>query len=119
MRNILPVCVVGTAIALAVLLAGCSGSFCVGSGCSISGDDVAKEAGKQLDKTLQAHGRPPLPPVTCPHDLDKKKGATTRCFAKGDFGGGQTGTLGITATVTRIHNDTAELHFETDKRLKK
>ena len=119
MRHILAVCVAGAVFALAVLLTGCSGSFCVGSGCSVSGDDVAKEAEKQLDKTLKAHGRPPLPSVTCRHDLDKKKGASTRCFAKGDFGRGQTGTLGITATVTKVHDDTAELHFETDERLKK
>jgi hypothetical protein len=105
------------AVVSALSLGGCSNSFCVGSGCTLSKEQVAKAAEKQLDKSLQSRGVPALPPVTCPDDLDKKVDATTRCYAKGSFGGSRTGTLGITVTVTSVHGSNANLHFVTDRRI--
>lgn len=96
-------------IAAAVALGGCSESFCVGSGCSISGDTVAHKADVAFAKKP---GLPPLPPVTCPDSLDKKVGATTHCFAKGKFNG-KTKTLGITAKVTSKHGSHYGLDFQT------
>jgi hypothetical protein len=105
---IVGVAVVGT-IAFAVVLGGCSESFCAGSGCSISGDTVAKKADTAF---ANKPGLPPLPPVTCPDSLDNKVGATTHCFAKGKFNG-KTKTLGITAKMTSKHGSSYHLDFQT------
>lgn len=98
--------------ALAIALSGCSA--CVGSGCTTSGKDLAKEAQTQFNKVAEARGRPPLPPITCPHDIKNETGATTRCFAKGNFGGGLNGTLAITVTVTSVTGSTVNFHFDSD-----
>jgi Domain of unknown function (DUF4333) len=109
MKGIIGVCAVAGAVALAAVLGGCSESFCVGSGCSISGETVAKKADTAF---ANKPGLPPLPPVTCPDSLDDKVGATTHCFAKGKFNG-KTKTLGITAKVTSKHGDNYHLDFQT------
>jgi uncharacterized protein DUF4333 len=109
MKGIIVASVVAGAVALAVVLGGCSESFCAGSGCSISGDTVAHKADEAFAKK---QGLPPLPPVTCPDDLDNKVGATTHCFAKGKFNG-TTKTLGITAKVTSKHGSSYHLDFQT------
>jgi hypothetical protein len=109
MKGIIGGCLVVGAVALAVVLGGCSKSFCVGSGCTISGDTVAKKADQAF---ANKPGLPPLPPVTCPDDLDNKVGATTHCFAKGKFNG-KTRTLGITAKMTSKHGDSYHLDFQT------
>jgi Domain of unknown function (DUF4333) len=102
------------AMLLAFALNGCEVSFSTGGDNTLSKEDVASKAREQLDKKFTAQGLPPLPPVTCDDDLEEKVGATTHCEAKGDFGK-LTGTLGITATVTSVDGDNAEVHFETDK----
>ena len=102
------------AMLLAFALNGCSGSVNIGGDNSISKEDVASKARAQLSKKLTSQGLPSLPPVTCDDDLEEKVGATTHCEAKGDFGK-LTGTLGITASVTSVKGDKAQLHFETDK----
>jgi len=107
-----------TAAALAALLGACSASFSTGGSEKLSAEEVAKEAKKQLDPVVEKQGHPPLPAVTCPHDLDKKKGASMRCEANGSFGDSLEGTLGITATVSSVHGDTADLRFVTDKKVR-
>lgn len=109
MKGIITGCMLAAAVAVAVVLGGCSESFCVGSGCSISGDTVAHKADEAFAKKP---GLPPLPPVTCPDSLDKKVGATTHCFAKGKFNG-KTKTLGITAKVTSKNGSHYGLDFQT------
>jgi hypothetical protein len=109
MKGIITGCVVAGAVASAIVLGGCSESFCAGSGCSISGDTVAHKADEAFAKKP---GLPPLPPVTCPDSLDNKVGATTHCFAKGKFNG-KTKTLGITAKMTSKHGSEYHLDFQT------
>jgi hypothetical protein len=103
------------AAAAAIAISGCS--VCVGSGCSTSGSDLAGIVRSRFNKSLQAQGKPALPPVTCPHDIKNTVGATTRCFAKGNFGAGQTGTLGITVTVTSVNGSTVNFDFKADQQL--
>jgi hypothetical protein len=106
--------VIAGAMLLAFAVNGCSASVHYGSSNTISKEDVANKAKTQLDKSFASKGLPPLPPVTCDNDLERKVGATTQCEAKGDFGK-LTGTLGITASVTSVNGNHTELHFETDK----
>jgi hypothetical protein len=113
MKGFIVVCVAVPAVAVAIVLGGCSKSFCVGSGCSISGDTVAQKAQTALQKTAQRNGLHALPPVTCPDSLDLKTGATTQCTATGNFGNGKTQTLGITAKVTSVHGQKYSLDFHT------
>ena len=107
MEGIIAGCAVAGAMALAVVLGGCSESVCVGSGCSISADTVAEKANAAYAKKL-----PELPPVSCPSDLDLKKGATEHCTATGKFNGRQR-TLGITAKVASVHGQKYDLDFDT------
>jgi hypothetical protein len=113
MKGIIVACVAVPAVAAAIVLGGCSKSFCVGSGCSISGDTVAQKAQTALQKTAHSHGLKTFPPVTCPDSLDTKTGATTHCTSTGNFGNGKTQTLGITAKVTSVHGQQYSLHFQT------
>jgi hypothetical protein len=108
MKGIITGCALAGVISLAVVLGGCSESFCVGSGCSISGDTVAKKAEAAFAKKP---GLPPLPPVKCP-DLDNKVDATVHCTATGKFNG-KTRTLGITAKVTSKQGNHYHLDFQT------
>ena len=109
MKGIITGCLMAGAVASAVVLGGCSESFCVGSGCSISGDTVAHKADVAF---ANKPGLPPLPPVTCPDSLDNKIGATTHCTATGKFNGKKK-TLGITAKVTSKHGKSYHPDFQT------
>ena len=51
--------------------------------------------------------------------MDLKAGETTRCYAKGSFGDGLEGTLGITVTIRSVDGSTANLHFVTDENVKR
>jgi hypothetical protein len=113
MKGIIVACIAVPVVAAAIVLGGCSKSFCVGSGCSISGDTVAQKAQTALQKTAHSHGLKTFPPVTCPNSLDLKKGATEHCTANGNFGNGKSQTLGITATVTSVHGQKYNLDFQT------
>jgi hypothetical protein len=81
---------------------------------TVSSDEVAKQAQSQFDKIAQNAGQKTFPKITCPDDLDAKKGAKTRCSAKGNDG-----TLGITVTVASVKDDKAQLNFKGDSKLKK
>ena len=65
-----------------------------------------------VTESLTTRQRPPLPPVTCPHSLDNKVGATTRCTATRKFNG-KTKTLGITAKTTSKHGSSYHLDYQT------
>ena len=108
MKGTIGICATAGTIALAVVFGGCSESFCAGSGCTISGEVVAKKAEEAFGKKP---GLPPLPPVKCP-DLDNKVGATVHCTATGKFNG-KTKTLGITAKMTSKHGSHYNLDFQT------
>lgn len=77
-------------------------------------DEVAKQAQSQFDKIARNAGQKKFPKITCPKDLDAKKGAKTRCSAKGTDG-----TLGISVTVASTKDDRARLNFEGDSKLHK
>ena len=95
----------------AVALAGCDGSFCVGDGCTLPGDDVAKEAQTSLNPVIQKQTGQDLPPVTCPGDIDNEVGATMHCTSTGEFGGKEK-TLGIDVEVKSIDEDTETTNFD-------
>ena len=101
-----------SAVAAAVLASdGCSASISTG-GDTVSKEEVAKEAQAKFDAIARSKGQAKFPPITCPSDLDAKKGASERCSATGDDG-----TLGITVTVTGVDGGTAHLHFQGDSQL--
>jgi Domain of unknown function (DUF4333) len=92
----------------------CLLAACGSSGTSkISKDDLSKEAQSKFDAIAKSRGAK-FPPIKCPKDLDNKKGAKTRCTAKGTDG-----TLGITATVVHVDGDKAQLSFKADSALTK
>jgi hypothetical protein len=99
--------------ALAAALGGCS--FCVGTGCTTDGANLAHEVQQQLGKVVLQRGLPPLPPVTCPHSIKNQTGATTTCYAKGNLGGGERGIIPIKVTVTGVAGSIVNLHFVTGK----
>ncbi len=96
-----------TAIATSVFLAACGTA-------KVSSDEVAKQAQTQFDQIAQKAGQKKFPTIKCPDDLEAKKGAKTRCTAKGNDG-----TLGITVTVASVKGDKARLNFQGDSALKK
>lgn len=81
---------------------------------TVSKDEVAKQAQTQFNQIAQKAGQKTFPKIKCPDDLDAKKGAKTRCSAKGTDG-----TLGITVTVTSVKSNKAQLNFKGDSALKK
>ncbi len=104
-------CAAAATVVAAIVLAGCGGSFCVGSGCSLSGDDVAKEAQTSLNPVIQKQAGQDLPPVDCPGDIDNEVGATMHCTSTGEFGGKEQ-TLGIDVEVKSIDEDTETTNFD-------
>jgi PBP1b-binding outer membrane lipoprotein LpoB len=105
MRTLLVSAVAGAAL----LTAGCSAST---GDKTVDKSEVAKQAQVQFDRIARQRGATKFPTIKCPKDLKAKKGATTRCSAKGTDG-----TLGITVTVTSVKNDKAQLHFKGDSAL--
>jgi hypothetical protein len=97
------------AIAMTIGLAACGSSSN-----TIKKDEVAKRVQGEFDKIAQARGRKNFPKITCPDDLEAKKGASTRCSATGPDG-----TLGITVTVTELKDGNAHLGFKGDNHITK
>jgi hypothetical protein len=87
---------------------------CGSSSSTIKKNDVAKKVQAEFDKIAQARGQKNFPKITCPKDLDAKKGATTRCSATAPDG-----TLGITVTVNGTKDGNAQLGFKADDQLTK
>jgi hypothetical protein len=100
--------------ALAALVALAVGLSACGGPATLSKEDVAKEAQAQLDAVAQENGQESFPKITCPDDLKAEKGATTRCTAATPDG-----ELGITAEVTDVKDDKAQLHFQADDQITK
>ena len=82
-----------------LLAAGC------GAG-TVAKGDVAKAVADQVQS--QAGSRPH---VRCPEDLEAKVGATTRCTLTLQ---GVDGEYGVTATVTKVHDDQANFDIRVD-----
>ncbi|MEV0491716.1 DUF4333 domain-containing protein [Streptomyces atratus] len=97
-----------SAVAVGVLLVGCSGSVSAGtSKPQLSADKLAASVAEKLATTT---GRP-KPDITCPEDLVGKVGETTRCTLTANDGS----TLGVTVTVTSVDGDQIQYDFEADK----
>jgi Domain of unknown function (DUF4333) len=101
--------VIAAACAAAVLAGGCSAST---GDPKVDKAEVAKQAQLQFNRIARQRGASKFPKITCPKDLKAKKGAETRCSAKGTDG-----TLGITVTVTSVKDKKAHLHFKGDSAL--
>ncbi|MEV7105276.1 DUF4333 domain-containing protein [Streptomyces atroolivaceus] len=97
-----------SAVAVGVLLAGCSAPVSAGkTGPELSSDELAASL---ADKLASTTGRP-KPDITCPEDLAGKVGAETRCTLTADDGS----TLGVPATVTSVDGEQIHYDFEADE----
>lgn len=92
-----------SAVAVGVLLAGCSASVSVGnSEPKLSADKLATTVSEKLAAAMDR----PEPDITCPEDLLGKVGTTTRCTLTADDGA----TLGVTVTVSSV--DGSHINFD-------
>lgn len=97
-----------SAIAVGVVLVGCSASVDVGtSEPELSADDLATAVSEQLARTT---GRPE-PDISCPEDLAGKIGTTTRCTLTADDGS----TLGVSVEVTSVDGDRINFDIAADE----
>ncbi len=99
-----------SAVAVSMLVGGCSASVEVGSGSTpkLSAD---KLSGLLADKLASATDRP-KPHIACPEDLAGKTGTTTRCKLTADDGS----TLGITVTVTSVEDGQVNFDYKADNK---
>lgn len=81
---------------------------------NVSKGDIEKKTQAFFDDLAQKNGQASFPKITCPKDLEAKKGSSERCVAKGNDG-----TLGITVTVTEVKDGKASLSFKADDQLTK
>ncbi|WP_203183262.1 DUF4333 domain-containing protein [Streptomyces pratensis] len=96
------------AVAVGVLLTGCSASVSAGkSDPELSSDKPATSLAAKLAATT---GRP-KPDITCPEDLAGKAGTETRCTLTADDGS----TLGVTVTVTSVDGRQIHHDFQADQ----
>jgi hypothetical protein len=96
-----------SAVAVGVLLVGCSGSVTVGTSTpKMSSDRLATILAEKLAATTGQ----PKPDITCPEDLTGKVGTTTRCTLTADDGS----TLGVAVKVTSVDGDQINFDFEAD-----
>jgi hypothetical protein len=79
---------------------------------TIDKKDVQKKTQAFFDGVAKQNGQASFPKISCPDDLEAKKGKSTRCKAKGTDG-----TLGITVTVTDVKGSDATLRFKGDDKL--
>src|SRR3954447_17711038 len=96
-----------TAVAVGVLLVGCSASV------KVEKDTPKLSAGKlasTVSEKLAAQTGRPKPKITCPEDLAGKVGTTTRCTLTADDGS----TLGVTVTVTSVKGGQINFDFKAD-----
>ncbi len=101
LSRLVPLSVAGPALALAA---------CGGPG-HIEKDKLARQVQVELGKSVGQKA----PRATCPHDLEAKVGATTRCHM--DFPGGK--RLAITVRVTSVKGDKAHYSIVAHKKLTK
>src|ERR1700742_1308119 len=86
---------------------------CAGCGTkTVSKDDIEKQVQSYFDNIAKQNGQASFPKITCPDDLEAKKGKSERCSAKQGKD-----TLGITVTVTDVKGDKASLSFKADDKL--
>jgi len=78
----------------------------------VSKDDIEKQVQAYFDNLAKQNGQASFPKITCPDDLEAKKGKSERCSAKQGKD-----TLGITVTVTGVNGDKASLSFKADNAL--
>lgn len=99
-----------SAVAVSVLLAGCSASV------KVEKDTPKLSAGKlaaTVSEKLAAQTGQPKPEITCPEDLVGTVGATTRCTLTGTDGR----TLGVTITVSSVRNGQINFDFKADDKV--
>lgn len=94
------------AVAVGVLLVGCSASVSVGSTPTMSTDTLETTLAEKLAATTGQ----PEPDITCPEDLAGKVGTTTRCKLTADDGS----TLGVSVKVTSVDGDQINFDFQAD-----
>jgi len=97
-----------SAVAVGMLLGGCSASVEVGSG-SPPKLSAEKLSGLLADKLASTTGRP-KPHITCPEDLAGEIGTTTRCELTADDGS----TLGVSVTVTSVKDGQINFDYKAD-----
>ncbi|MES9524965.1 DUF4333 domain-containing protein [Streptomyces capoamus] len=96
-----------SAVAVGVLLGGCSGSVTVEkSKPTVSADKLAAT----VSERLAAQTGRPKPRITCPEDLAGKVGTTTRCTLTAADGS----TLGVTVTVTSVEGKQVDFGIKAD-----
>lgn len=96
-----------SAVAVGVLLVGCSSSVNVEkSGPKLSADKLATT----VSEKLAAETGQPKPDITCPEDLVGKVGNTTRCTLTADDGS----TLGVSVTVSSVDGDQINFDIQAD-----
>ncbi|MFD6276267.1 DUF4333 domain-containing protein [Streptomyces sp. NPDC060209] len=97
-----------SAVAVGVLLAGCSASVSAGkTDPKLSSDKLADSL---ADKLAATTGQP-KPDITCPEDLAGKVGTETRCTLTADDGS----TLGVSVTVTSVDGEQIHYDFKADE----
>ncbi|WP_329111947.1 DUF4333 domain-containing protein [Streptomyces sp. NBC_01353] len=96
-----------SAVAVGVLLVGCSGSVSVGN--SEQKLSKAKLATTVAEKLAATTGQP-TPDVACPEDLVGKVGNTTRCTLTAGDGS----TLGVSVTVSSVVGDQINFDIKAD-----
>lgn len=84
---------------LVVGLAGCGTA-------TVPAKTVAGSAADALQKQVGTR-----PDITCPHDLEAKVGATTRCTLTAE---GLDGSYGVTVRVTSVKNGKANFDVQVD-----
>ena len=96
-----------SAVAVGVLLVGCSASVSAGkSEPKISKDKLATMVAEKLAATTGQ----PKPDITCPEDLAGKVGTTTRCTLTASDGS----TLGVTVKVSSVDGDNINFDIKAD-----
>lgn len=92
--------------AACVLLAGCSGSFHVGSTPKLPANELSGTVAEKLAATTGQ----PEPDVTCPEDLAGKVGTTTRCTLTASDGM----TAGVSIKVTSVEGSQINFDIKVD-----
>ncbi|WSQ12163.1 DUF4333 domain-containing protein [Streptomyces sp. NBC_01231] len=96
-----------SAVAVGVLLVGCSASVSADkSEAKISKDKLATTVAEKLAATTGQ----PKPDITCPEDLAGKVGTTTRCTLTASDGS----TLGVTVKVSSVDGDNINFDIKAD-----
>lgn len=95
-----------SAVTTCALLSGCSASVHVDTTPKMSKEKLADTVAEQLATKMNQ----PKPDMTCPEDLEGKKGTTTRCTLTASDGS----TLGVTVTVTSVDGNNIKFDIQAD-----